>query len=99
MGIEVTADGHVHIGNNEWVSLEAIQQAVLQKQNPALNVNCPHCQSDDLYDYSKPTKKVVNVDQEPLELPTTLRVNEDDRKQKPVTNDDEEFLPLPSSAR
>jgi hypothetical protein len=41
MNINVSPDGFVDLGGNNWVSLDRIQQAVLETQNPGLQVNCP----------------------------------------------------------
>jgi hypothetical protein len=103
--IKVTADGHVHVGGNQWASLEEIQQAVLDRQSSlTANGDCPHCRlQEEVFDYarSSPTKKrqVMNAEPEaPLELPSTLRVNKDEQKRKPAANA-EECLPLPSTLR
>jgi hypothetical protein len=106
--IEVTADGHVHVGGNQWASLEEIQQAVLERQNPGLTGNCDgSCQQPN----SKLEAKLMRMQRnelfakvnkgpnaEPhLPLPSTLVRNQDDDKRTPVAND--EHLPLPSTAR
>lgn len=103
-GLTVSADGSVHCGNNEWFSLEAIQQAVLEAQNPNLR----------LID-TKPRLQTVNVnrkqtankkqEQECLPLPSTLRTNEQSAKagctckqKKQTANEmDEQHLPLPTT--
>ncbi|MEX2310139.1 MAG: hypothetical protein WD738_21380 [Pirellulales bacterium] len=96
MNIQVSADGHVHVGKNEWVSLEKIQQAVLNRQNPALNANCPdgecpHCRQ----------QRMTDNEEDHLPLPT-MNFRKDDQREVPTINrqhDSEEHLIPPSTAR
>ncbi len=105
--IQVTADGFVHIGRNEFVSLEAIQQAVLRATNPGLNVNCPEGSPPT---ESKGMKKVTahlqrlmaSAKQEHLELPSTAPPKQKPNKPSPTFNEVfgiEECLPLPTTMK
>jgi hypothetical protein len=89
-GIQVSDDGFVHCGNNEWFSLDRIQQAVLAKQNPGLQTNSEGCQCRQ--------RMTINVEQEHLEHPTTLvRKPKRHRRQQETRNVGQEHLPLPTT--
>ena len=90
--IHVTAEGHVHVGHNVWVSLEQIEQAVLAKQsgnNPGLSFKTVPGEG------RKPAPSTNQ--EEHLPLPSTLIRN--DSQQSHDAACDCEHLPLPSTLR
>ena len=101
--IQVMADGSVYVGNGNWYSFDRIQQAVLEKQNPGLSVNCPEGEQR--------KRKIANItandsQEEHLPLPSTLRANVStdhectcDHKPSMNTREDNEHLVMPSSYR
>lgn len=86
--IHVTANGLVHVGRNEWVSLDRIQAAVHNKQHPNLNnegregqmqksmhANCDQCPQQ----HSCTHQQIANEfdpNEECLPLPSTYRKTE-----------------------
>ena|SRR5687767_93710 len=92
-GIQVSADGFVHVGQNQGASLEKIQAAVLQKQNPGLQANCPDgtCPSCE----QRMNREYVDYDEE-LELIEAMPSprHPPQKKRKQVANE-QEHLPLP----
>jgi hypothetical protein len=108
--LRVSPDGFVTIGStNEWFSLEAIQQAVLEATNPGLRT----IKTSPGPNISLNQKRIIanvpnNVtgDEECLSLPTTLRTNATAAKEctcghKPSVNtkEESEALVMPSSHR
>jgi len=94
--IQVTADGYVHVGNNEWVSLDKVQQAVLNTQNPGLTANCPE---------GEHRERNVTSNEEYLPLPSTSQTKFKPRQEqaKQTINaqveESDEHLIMPSSHR
>jgi hypothetical protein len=94
-GIQVSADGYVQIGSNEWVSLEQIQEAVLRAQNPGLRKIA-----------TTPDKalEVVNAfnrggrghKEDHLPMPQMNFSNPNKDTEKQTRGDDGGHLPLPS---
>jgi hypothetical protein len=97
--IAVTEEGFVHVGKNNWVSLQAIQQAVSAKVGPTRNCQCD---SDDesaalLAAQRIPTRRPAVNSEEHLPLPTMdFRKPAQKRSQPQQTLNTDEHLPLPT---
>ena len=96
--IQVTAEGHVHVGQNVWVSLEQIEQAVLAKQtgnNPGLSFNTVPGEG------RKPGKPTPNTNQQhSFETVRNYPFAGELQRisgQQPIGNARQESLPLPST--
>ncbi len=113
--IAVTADGYVHVGRNEWASLEEIQRAVEAKQNSALVNN--EGNDGKMEHRVKPELNVLQpqcgewsesrvlsllqecAKQEALEHPSTLVRNVEVKYEAASHSDNKDHLPLPSTFR
>ena len=102
-GIFVNASGAVHVGQNIWVSLEKIQQAVLHATNPGLHESLTTAEGKMQTVNTSKRKQTANIKQEALPLPSTIVRNEQPKagcgckQTKHTANDDGEHLPLPTT--
>lgn len=96
--ITVTRTGMVHLGNNQWESLERIQQAVATAQTTVANgegregqmassphMNCNSCPSRLTCNHPHEHQDDCDDNQQPLELPVLNfdRIDNRGKKQSP----------------